>query len=361
MSDIMENLFKQYHSRMKKGAGIKSIIFGSVIGFGVLFLSAFVIWLVDPNFFWIPFIAFAVTIILSTLVFYFAKFRPTIKDIARAIDDLGLQERMLTMVEYQNDTSFMATKQRADATMALSKVGAKLIRVVIATPAVIALVVAGFMGSGMATVSVLSKEGLLPSGDAFLEEILPEEEPNYVAVSYLVEGGGYIDGGDPEQLILRVDSEGEAYEKKTDTVTVVEEDGWMFMGWSDGYMQPTRSDSDLSEDLTVTAYLVQLAAMPGFGQGGTGQPGDGAPQDGPPGSSQENTNQAGQSSPFGSGHYEPSNQIIDGVTYYRESERFKQSYEEALEILENEGKLEDGEELPPELKAMLDSYYNVIN
>jgi hypothetical protein len=226
---------------------------------------------------------------------------------------------------------------------------------------IIMIAVSFVMGGGMTTVTYLSTKGILPSGNAIIEEITPEDPEVFVSVSYLIEGAGYIDGGEPEQLILHADCEGDLERKATETVTAVPEDGWMFICWSDGLMAPTRYDKNLVEDLEVFALLMELPPMDGQGAGagdGEGEPGEGDAE-GQDGKSDQNTDDPGLQG-GASGKYEPSNQIIGGMIYYRESPVYQECYAEALRILENQGVLENGEELPPELRAVLDAYFKVI-
>lgn len=349
---MSDKLFQQYYARLSKEGWLKSLLWGGVIGFSALFVSSFIIWLIDPGFFWIGLIIWGVVTLATIPLFYFLKYRPNKRGTARRIDELGLEERMLTMTQYENDDSFIAKKQREDAVSALASVSAKLIKFAIPLSLIICTSVMAFFGLGMGTVTILSDMDIIPDGSAIVDDVLPDPPPEYVAASYLVMGGGYIDGGDPEQLILKGTD--------ADPVMVVAEDGWVFLCWSDGYTEPSRADRALMEDLEVTAILMELMEIPGMGQGqGQGEPGNGMPEDGQPGESDENTDNPGQ--PGGaSGHYEPSNQIIDGTIYYRESERYEECYQEAIEILENQGVLASGEELPAELREVLDAYFKVI-
>ena len=52
--------------------------------------------------------------------------------------------------------------------------------------------------------------------------------------------------------------------------------------------------------------------------------------------------------------------IIDGTKYYRNTDIYKECADAVIKILENEGKLENGEQLPPEIRNMLDAYFKAL-
>lgn len=346
----MTELFKRYYSRLAKEGFLKAMLWGMIVGGSALLISSFVFWVVEPKLFWISIIIWAVATIIATVVFYFLRFRPTTKMVATRLDKLGLKERMITMTELQNDTSFIAMKQRNDAKTTLNTIGAKNISFLISAPLICIAIVAIFFGAGMTTVTGLSSIGVIKTGSALIDEIVPEEPPEYVTVSYLVMGGAFIEGGNPEQMIIKGES--------TEKINVVPEDGWVFIGWSDGYAEPTREDKDVQEDIVVTAILFEIVFE--FGDGiGEGQEGEDGQPSGENGKSDENSDDEGNPGGPG-GSYEPSNQIIDGTTYYKESDRYEESYSEVIDLLENNGKLENGEELPPEIRAILDTYYQIL-
>lgn len=349
---MSDKLLNKYQSRLTWEAWLRSFLCGLIVGGATLFIAAFVFWMTKPKFFWVSLVIFAAVVTVATLIFYFLKFRPTVKAIAKRVDALGLEERILTMNQLENDDSYIAKRQREDAEQSLKTINEKMLKITVSLALIIVTPIVSVLGMGMATVAGLSSNGILPSGSALVDEVVPQEPDEYVAVSYLVEGGGFIEGGDPEQYILKGED--------TEMVMVVPEEGWVFLMWTDGLTDPARSDKKVMEDMEVTAILMELMAMPGMGMGsGEGEPGDGPPGD-QPGHSDKNTNQEGM--PGGaSGSYEPSNQIIDGTIYYRDSDRYVEGYEEAIAILENQGVLENGEELPEEIRAILEAYFNIIS
>ena len=161
---MTKKAFKDYNARLNKEAFVKSLICGLIIGFSVLLVSAIVFWLTAFNQTWLCAVIWAAATAGTTPIFYYKKFRPTVKEIAKRIDELGLEERMLTMAQFEGDNSYIAVRQREDAMHALSTVNAKLIKFVVSVPLIVTLAIVGISGTGMVTVAALSAAGVLDSG-----------------------------------------------------------------------------------------------------------------------------------------------------------------------------------------------------
>ena len=69
---------------------------------------------------------------------------------------------------------------------------------------------------------------------------------NVAVVTYEVIGEGSI-LGQAEQTVKNGSD--------TSSVTAVADEGWIFIGWDDGYSNPTRSDKAVTEDVTFTAIF----------------------------------------------------------------------------------------------------------
>ena len=67
-----------------------------------------------------------------------------------------------------------------------------------------------------------------------------------ITVIYTVEGGGKIQGDDVQTLTPG---------NNASTVTAIANDGWVFIGWDDGYENPTRTDKSLTEDTVFVAIF----------------------------------------------------------------------------------------------------------
>ena len=136
-------LFKKYYRRIAKEGFLKSILSGLVVGFLAMLLTAGLFWYMGWKAVWICGIVGCALTALATYLFYRFKFQPTTKAIAKRIDELGLEERILTMTELEGDESYIAMKQREDALKALGTVHAGLIKIVVSAPLVIATVMSG--------------------------------------------------------------------------------------------------------------------------------------------------------------------------------------------------------------------------
>ena len=289
---------------------------------------------------------FAFITVVTAVIFYFAKFRPTVKSNARRIDGLGLEERAITMIDYQNDDSVIARLQRDDAIAALNRITNSSIRFNIARKLIIALSVSAFIGLASGTVASLSAAGLLPTFDDVLDSI---EEIEYVEVIYMAEDGGSIDGEEIQLVLMGENAQ---------TVLAIPDEGYSFEGWDDGYRKPERTDEKIDHPLVLTAIFLPLeedgeddggdehgenGEAPGEEEGDGDQKGDqpGEPSDnGDPGDS-------------GGGKYDRANQIIDGEKYYRE---YLETYkEDIMNLLKKKV-----EELTEEEKAIIEAYINIV-
>lgn len=364
-------------------AVIKSAFCGLLIGFSANFLAALAAWIFDFEGIWIAIGIGAGIALISGVIFYFAKFRPTTQSIARRIDRLGLEERVVTMLELEHDESYIAMLQRENAKEHLSDVANKKIRMRFSKLLIAMTLVAAVVASGMTTIAGLADEGVIPG----FNEIINPEDPlaNYIAVSYVVEEGGEIQGV-ADQLLLPGED--------TTPVVAVAEDGWVFVGWDDGYEQPERSEKNVQEEMVFTAIFEEILEGDGEGDGEGGQeqggesgnegdqaddvPGgsdanaqegengnqnsDGNAEGGDEGETQgsgsggeeqgkENSGAHGQGAGAG-GKWQDSNQFIDGNQYYRD--QLDMYYEMAMEIFEQTG------EIPPELREFFEAYFDSI-
>ena len=355
--------FEKHYSKLRLEALILSLIFGSIFGFFAGFVAAFSTWFPkDLNGMWISLATiFGVTAICTT-IYYFKKFRPTAMRNAQRIDRLGLEERLITMVEYETDNSFVAAIQREDAKQKLAEVSPANIRIRLPkTKTMVTLIISFVLCAAMTTVTTLSDFGIIKSGLEFLEDLVEqatgEEQIKYISVTYDVEGGGSIDG-ESDQLLPLLDPDKGA---SSEMIVAVADDGWEFVEWDDGYKKPARSDKGLKEDVVFVAIFMQMDQ-----ESQDGQPTDSSDQEQDkqqPKEDQEQQQQDQQQqpdeqdkesqSPMGGGKYEEANQIIDGETYYRE---VKQLYKEMLlERLETEG-----DQLSPEERAIIEAYLEIV-
>ncbi len=374
-------LFKKYHSRLAKEGLISSICHGLLIGACADFLTALGCWLFGKNVILPSVIVGLGVTLISAIAFWMFRFRPTEKKVLRRVDSMGLEERAITMKELENEDSYVANLQRADARKKVSEVTKEQQKAAFPVFAVkagvmICMIVAIAAGAGMTAVVGLTSEGVIPSPGLFGPD--SESTEQYVNITYLVEGGGDIDGA-PEQSVL-IGEDGE-------TVIAVADDGWNFVGWSDGGKSPERNERKVIEDITLTALFEEVpdpeegeegdnsngeegeegdaddqkpdddSKEDGEGGNGEGGEGNGDGNEGNGSGTGEGGNQDSPGKGDGKGEgagggWSDGNQVIDGETDYRDI--YDIYYDMAMEILNSGG------ELPPDLREFIEKYYGSI-
>ena len=335
-------------SKLKLEAILKSALAGAAVGFGVNFVASTVFWFTAWGGLGFSLAIFAAVSVAAGLLFYFKLFRPTDKRSARRIDRMGLYERMITMVEYENDDSYIAKIQREDAKRHLAALDVNQIKIKISKAILTSFITCSILGTTMTTVSALSEQGIIPGGDEFFGNM------NVIKVSYWVtyevkdeEGGVII--GEAEQLVQVGES--------ATTVTALADEGYIFKQWSDGVLSPTRTDTDISEDVVFVAEFAPLEESMEADEGDIEGDED-------PFAPQTNKNQNGQDGAgepsgdpnealTGAGKYEPNNQIINGNTYYRE---VISQYQDTA----NERLIEEDSNLSEAEKEMIKKYLGIV-
>ncbi|MBP5307798.1 MAG: hypothetical protein J6Z34_01545 [Clostridia bacterium] len=335
-------LLKKHRARLTKEAVIKSLLIGLLIGFSAMLVSATVFWMVGVKAFWLSFIVLAVFSAVSSLWFYFFKFRPDDKSVARRVDAVGREERMITMNEFQGETDYIYEHQRKDAVAAVSKFNASLLKITVSIAVVIALSVILVLSSGMTVLSALSATGVIPSGGEIIRDIEEQRNKRFFEVSYVPEGGGMFEG-DEVQIV----EEG----KDATPILAVADDGWIFVYWSDGVEDPYRTDINVRDNMEIIAYFQEAEEGEGEGDPNEGdQPSD---QPGDPGDNDQPSDQPSQPFPTGGGKYDPANQVFNGETYYG-GDIFQSFYGDAVDNLSQDGSTNQ------DVKDYIDDYYRNI-
>ena len=310
--------FENYQSRLKTEAILRSVLCGVGCGFGAAFLSGLIFWLTGVKAFWLLFVILAVAGGASGTLLYFKRFIPTDKTNARRLDRLGLEERLITMVELENEDSYMAKIQREDAKAALDALDKTQIKIKIPRAMVIFTSCLAVLGIGMTTVNILFSLGLLKGGDEIIESFIEEQTAVYVTLNYETEDGGIIEGD--EEQVLALDDDGFA---TGEVVTAVADEGYVFKEWSDGNKNPTRSDI-IEDSIKFTAIFSAIQdeeSEEGDSDGHGDQAGDAPGEQTGDGDQTSDSAEEGKPNPdatTGGGASKPNNQIIDGKTFYRE-------------------------------------------
>jgi len=346
-----QNHFEKYQPKFRQEAWLKSFLSALTVGAAITFAVALITWFMPANGLWISLATLVVSIAVAMPLYYAKKYKPTVMMGARRLDSMGLEERMITMVEFEENDSCMAEIQRRDAQRVLSEVELSQVHLKVARKMIAIAVVLAVVAAAMTTVTALSTYGFVKSGGQLLEELLPDEPDVYYTVTYIIEEGGYFEG-DEIQLVLSGES--------ADPILVIAEDGYAFVEWDDGNPDPAREDMGVTRDLTFTAVFAPLdAEMDGDGDGSDsgeamdGEPGKGEGDGDSPEGDESQDGDGEQPGDSGGGKYEEWNQIINGETYYRE---FLEAYKERLlEQLEKHG-----DELTEDERAIIEAYINLV-
>ena len=114
-----------YYKKLHKESILKSLMIASMIGFSLMIVLSIIFYLLSYNGLVISLIFGLLTIIISTYIFKTYVFKVSIKTIANKLDDLGLEERVLTMVEFRDKESLISEKQRLTAQEKLANITPK--------------------------------------------------------------------------------------------------------------------------------------------------------------------------------------------------------------------------------------------
>lgn len=330
--DEYNEVLKKYCRSLAKEGFFKALVWGCIIGFSAMIALAVLFYCIGAPMVWFAPVAGAALVVAGTVVLYFAKYRPTLKQVAERTDMLGLKERVITMVEMEDDTSYMAARQREDTAVQLQKIGNRKLKLqIMVVPLIIACLLA-LLGISGTVVSAMSVNGAVPG----IDELLPDfsEKTSMVEVMYMEEDGGHIEG-EPVQIIS---AGGDCTE-----VVAVADDGYVFDIWSDGVTTPERADKNVVQSMTVFALFVELDDEAAGGEmednmdiGSGSIDADGQmPESGGAG-----------------GKYEEYNQVIDGETYYRDV--YQEYYVQAMQILS------EGGMVPEYIRSIIQNYFDAI-
>ena len=363
---MSKNVLKPYYNKLIGEGLLRAVFCGLIIGFSAVLVSALVCWYLSFKAFWLTIVIGVSATAVATVLFYFLKYRPNIKQISARIDELGLEERILTMNELKDDDSYIAKRQREDAMSALSKVTASNIAVTVALSLLLVMPIVAVVSAGASTVYGLHVAGIIPSGrDVFFQIIQPELKD--VEIQFVGDGGGSV-GGYTTQTI----KEG----ANADAVVAIPEPGYAFSHWTwiEGSSvkfstTPYFVAEEVFEDTKFTAVFTQLenyedqpggleSGGKGNGKGQNGnQNGPTSDTDMPP--SEDEQNQPGDPSDdmgsggSGAGANDEENKILDGDTFYGDI------YEgERNDAMQN---VSQDKEMSQEMKDFIEGYYDAIN
>jgi len=343
---------KRFVKRLKHGAVKKSVMAAICVAFFVLAVFAGIGWYFGFKAVWAYAVAFVGVVLAAFPCFYFLKYKKSEKSVALAIDELGLEERMITMESLKGDDSYIARRQREDTLSVLATVNEKRLSLVLSTALLVCLAVALPLGAGFTTVSALSANGILPSGHEVTQGV-----PARYNIQYSATEGGRLTGSTVQRVS---DGETGSY------VIATPDDGYIFLRWNDGVKDNIRRDTVNGNDVSVKAvfvklddYLFQLGINDpdaekddnGENGGNSNTGSEKSNDDAPP--SDDKGQQNGPTDGAGGGSEDESGYIVDGNTFYG-GKVLEDAQQSAADRINGNSELSDAE------KAMIDGYYDSI-
>lgn len=163
-----EELLKDYKKKLMGEAFLKSAIVGVISGFLLSVPVSVIAFITVYNTLWISLLIFGLSAIGFTLLSYFKYYRTNVKQIAKRVDGVGLEERVVTMIEYAGKEDALAQRQRADAERALTYVDPKQVKIPFPKLPFIVLVVSALLAICLmvaSTVHVVSANEKPNGGD----------------------------------------------------------------------------------------------------------------------------------------------------------------------------------------------------
>lgn len=340
--------------RIRRNGLIKSALLSVFVAFLAVAVFAAVGWFVGFKLIWLYAVAFVGVFACAFPMLYFIKYKCTAEQAAAKIDALGLEERILTRKKLENDDSYIARRQRADALEALSKVNEKRLSFVLSTALIIGLTLSAELCIGMSTLSALAANNVIGSGKDYVSG-----EPNEVVSYHLTYMAG--DGGTLLGELAQTVNEGE----NGTYVIAIPDEGYVFVKWSDASKKSVRIDQEVTANVTVTAVFEKLDdfsanedllnsnssgnsnKIPGSNKkGDVDMPPDENNKNNGPGNNDSSAGGAG-------GQFDPNNQIIDGDTYYGDTV-YDNAVNDANNRVNSDGSMSDGQ------KDVIGGYYDGI-
>lgn len=170
--DPEEKALLSYNSKLKWEAVIKSLFLALTVGFLLSAIVSIISFATLKNILWVAIVIWAVSSAGFAVLFYFKHYRPNIRMTAERVDEVGLEERIITMVQFKDQDNPMLKRQREDAQTALGSVSVKQVKMRFPKYLVIALAVLAALSIFMMSYSTV----LAVNAANFEEEPIVEEE-----------------------------------------------------------------------------------------------------------------------------------------------------------------------------------------
>ncbi len=149
-----KELLDKYTSRFVAEGLIKSVLLSSTLGFALSLVAAVVSLATGIKLIWLSVVLFFAANAVGIPTLYYAKFRPATSRIANKLDKLGLQERVVTMLELSDDNSDLARIQRDDTKEQLGFLNPERIKFVVPKSLIICFFVVASISIAMNAIAV---------------------------------------------------------------------------------------------------------------------------------------------------------------------------------------------------------------
>ena len=123
-----DDILKKYQTRVFKESVIKSLIYGLIFGLAVMAIVSLIFFIIGTKQLLVAILFGLVAVIGGEIYVYRTKFQTTVNAVAKRIDELGLHERVITMIDYAENDSLICEKQREDTKEKLEKVESSQIK-----------------------------------------------------------------------------------------------------------------------------------------------------------------------------------------------------------------------------------------
>lgn len=394
------NILNNFKQKLKKENIIKSLLCSLLVSALIFIFFQLFVWFFHLNIL-ISIIPSIISFGISFPLFYYKKFKYSEIQLAKRIDDLGLEERVITMTELEGNDSFIAKKQKEDTIKALKEVNPDNFKIRYKKPSILS----GLLTALASLVIALSlmfpniKETIIARGEpkytievsaeglgfvidyskyenqSLINAVSKKQEQdeinkinnkevvklkqfptvfsNRISVDYRcfedVDATMVLDGANFADVSYRIQSD------ETHILMALPYKGYVFIGWSDGCASPFREIDNYSIDLialfdevsSVGENMPDKQKEPGDKDGSVNSESDGSGEEGN-GTGKTNNNDSWGDGAKGS----PANQVINGETYY--GDIFNQSYQEAVERVKNNPNLTDAQ------KKAISDYFESI-
>ena len=150
-----EEALKTYNSKLKWEAILKSLLWGLSIGFLLGAIVSIVSFATAFNTLWIALGIFLAATAGFSVLFYFKRYRPDTKMTAARVDGIGLEERVITMMQFKDSDNPMLNRQRDDAEAALKTVTTKQMKMRFPLVLIVVLVVIALVSVFMMSYSTV--------------------------------------------------------------------------------------------------------------------------------------------------------------------------------------------------------------